>query len=196
VAPFEDPAEYEALVEALRQDFHPQTTVEELLIQQIAGSLWRRQRLVGSEKAVAELRLVEASLEFDRYERLRSDNLYSIMEEEVSKEWATELATLKRYRRRRESLPLEEQARLTEIARNPPKVEAFRLGNAREECRELEATAERRKQLHVESQVSPHFSALKIRYDSSLERQFYRALVMLLKLQETRTRGIGFVSQE
>jgi len=49
VTPFEDPTEYKVLVEALRADFQPQTAIEELLIQQMASSLWRRRRIIRGE---------------------------------------------------------------------------------------------------------------------------------------------------
>jgi hypothetical protein len=54
-------------------------------------------------------------------------------------------------------------------------------------------TAEQRNNLNSEMQQLPTTDALRIRYESTLERQFYRALVMLAKLREARN---GFVSQK
>jgi hypothetical protein len=195
VTPFEDPAEYEILVEALRKDFQPQTAIEELLIQQMASSLWRRQRIIRGERVDIESGLTSASMKFDTLERKKTDYLLLIMHQEVSKQDLRQRASAKRWRRWREKQPPEEQARLAAIAENPPSVDILRLEDARKEARDLEETAEKRKQLHLESQLSINPDALKIRYDSSLERQFYRALIMLLKIKEARARGNGFVSQ-
>ena len=70
VTPFEDPTEYKVLAEALRNDFQPQTAVEELLIQQMASSLWRRQRIIRGEGDI-ESGLTNTSMKFDSLERLK-----------------------------------------------------------------------------------------------------------------------------
>ena len=186
VAPFEDPTEYEGIIEALRQDFRPQTSIEEILVQQMAACLWRRQRLMKAEKAEIASDLDSASSDFDHFEEDRANEIRKVIEEEWVKEVRVKYATSKRYRRFRERLSPEQRAFLAEIARNPPTVDYERLGKARQEIMQREATRNQRRQSRLEHALSPRFYALGIRYDSNLERQFYRALVMLLKIQAAR----------
>lgn len=148
VTPMEDPAEYEALVEALLQDFHPQTATEGLLVQQVATCQWRRQRIIKAEGARIESKVFDAPLKFNRYENSEKDRL---------------------------------QSELTGICFNPNRPKEIA-----EEVEYLKDTYERRRELHISKQLAPDLDALMIRYDSTLERQFYRALVMLLKIQSAR----------
>ena len=148
VTPMEDPAEYDALVEALVQDFQPQTTTEALLIQQVASCHWRRQRFIKAEKVRVESKVFDALFKFNRKENAEKDRL---------------------------------QSELTETCFNPNRPKEIA-----EEVKYLKDTYQRRGELHISKQVAPDLDALMIRYDSTLERQFYRALVVLLKIQSAR----------
>jgi hypothetical protein len=57
---------------------------------------------------------------------------------------------------------------------------------AEQEQKVLRETVERRKQLFMETCMVPELDALRIGYESHLERQYYRSLVMLLKIQASR----------
>lgn len=152
VTSYESPTEYEALVEALRQDFQPQTSIEELLVQQMASCQWRRQRLIKGEKSRIEEELAYAPINFKDEEYSRRSTYLS---------WINPLG-----------LPDKEQQE-----------------QARSRLDYLTLTSGDRKKLHTEKALIPQLDPLLIRYDSALERQFYRGLVMLLKIQAAR-RGI------
>lgn len=140
VTSFEKRKEYESLLESLRQDFQPQTATEEILLEQMAASLWRRQRILRVEKAEIEEKLAYALYGFDEAEKYREERVPYV------------------------GFPATAQHRL----------------NA------LRESTTQRMEFHVEKQLRPSADALLIRYDSTLERQFYRALVMLLKIQAAR----------
>ncbi|WP_455367385.1 hypothetical protein [[Eubacterium] cellulosolvens] len=150
---YENKEDYESIIDGLCIDFQPQTTVEHLLIEQIATCLWRRIRIIRSEKAEIEEQLLKAPVEFSNREAsLRERSLLS----------ATRIAGLS------DEAPLGQ----------------------------LDKTRKTRKELFIEKHLRPCTNPLLIRYDSTLERQFYRALILLMKFQEARRRGIGFVSQK
>lgn len=149
VLPQEDPREYAAIVEALRHEFQPETATEEILIQQMASSLWRRQRLVGAERAEIEEKLVYAPSNFDGQEKSKRESDF----------WS----------------------RLNPIIPNPDS-----SAEAEQKQKVLQETVERRKQLFTETCMVPELDALRIRYESHLERQYYRSLVMLLKIKAAR----------
>jgi len=151
---------------------------------------------VKGERVEIESGLTGASLKFDSLERVETNYLLRVIAEEERNLDLREKATANRWRRWREKQSPQERARLAATAQNPPPVDILRLVNAREDFKKLGETVKKRKQLHLESQLSMNPDALKIRYDSSLERQFYRAMVMLLKIKEARAKGNGFVSQE
>jgi len=140
IASFESRKDYKALVESLRRDFQPQTAIEEILVEQMAAALWRRQRIVRAEKAEIEEKLAYAPYKFDEDEECRE--------------------------------------KLTQYAGFP--------ATAQHRMRALRESTAQRLQLHMEKQLHPSTDALMIRYDSTLERQFYRALVVLLKIQSAR----------
>src|SRR5690242_7413864 len=58
VLPWEDRSEYEGLLDALIQEHTPKGPTETHLVEELAGIMWRKQRLVLAEAAVyrAELR--------------------------------------------------------------------------------------------------------------------------------------------
>jgi len=60
----------------------------------------------------------------------------------------------------------------------------------------LKSTAEERKKLYMESRLRPEVHPLLLRYESTLERQFYRSLMILTKIKEAESLDIGFVSQK
>jgi hypothetical protein len=146
----EDPAEYEALLEALRQDFQPKTSVEEILIQQMGASIWRRQRLVAREKNGIEERIACAAISFrDSEKNRRYDS-----ERDLSPDMAI-------IRTEKEKL------------------------HASKKLKDLDATLELRKKLYDETRMEPCFNDQSMRYDSNLERQFYRALFALRQIQQS-----------
>jgi hypothetical protein len=152
VMPFETPADYEALLEGLRQDFQPHSTIEEILIEQMAQSLWRRQRVVRVEKSEIEADLAMAPLHFDAAEH-----------------------------RKRASARFGGYGKGTEGLDDL--VPSFTGDDTDPHLETLKATAEERKKLYVESQLKPSVGPLLLRYESTLERQFYRALIMLTKIR-------------
>ena len=152
VMPFETPEDYECLLEGLRRDFQPDSVIEEILIEQMAQSLWRRLRIVRAEKSKIEADLAEAPLDFDAEESRKRQH-----------------AAFGGYGRSTESFDL-----LTPVL----------VGDDKDPHLEtLKATAEKRKQLYIESQLKPSVGPLLLRYESTLERQFYRALIMLTKIR-------------
>ena len=149
----EKPEEYVSLLDGLRRDFEPQTTLENILIEQMASSLWRRYRIIRAEKAKIEEELAYAPIHFQELEDSR----------------------LNRFR-------------------YPDPVTI--TGEKREAEETLNRTRKARGERYREKHIAPQTDALTIRYDSSLERQFYRAMIMLLKVKDARAKGIGFVSQK
>lgn len=186
VLPFEQPAEYEALLEALRHDLRPEDSVQMLLVQQICASHWRRQRLIRKETMGIADGLRRADQEFSEQEKSQEKRLESIIMFEMHKEIEKEYATWKRYEGWRRKQPLEEQIRLKKIAQNPPPVNVIALSEARRALKEQEETRRERRRLYVQSRFAPISDAMTIRYESSLERQFYRALMMLIKVKSAR----------
>jgi len=57
ILPWEEKSEYEALVTQLEDEYTPQGTIEQHLIAELAGIIWRKARLRGAEKAVYLQRL-------------------------------------------------------------------------------------------------------------------------------------------
>lgn len=68
VTPFEDKREYTSLLNSLIQDFKPQTTIEHVLIEGMASSLWRSRRIIRSEKAEIEEKILQVPIEFENDE--------------------------------------------------------------------------------------------------------------------------------
>jgi hypothetical protein len=186
VTPYESEKDYEVIVEGLRQDFHPKTNVEEILIQQVANTLWRRQRLVRMEKTSIESRLVKAPIDFDSKEDFGRNRLRDRIHSATFKQAAIGLTTKDRYAKLREEAGPEMLARLKAAASNPLIMDRDWLESARKEYRALGRTGMRRRQLHLESQIHPDLDHLWIRYDSTLEHQFSGALKMLLEIQQKR----------
>ena len=164
-APFENPADYETLLEGVRQDFQPHSVIEEILVEQMAQSLWRRQRVVRAEKSKIEADLAEAPLHFDAEEH-----------------------------RKRASARFGGYGKGTEGLEDL--VPSFTGDDKDPHLETLKATAEERKKLYIESQLKPSVGPLLLRYESTLERQFYRALIMLTKIKEAGRREVGSVSQK
>lgn len=184
VTPYESEKDYEVIVEGLRQDFHPKTNVEEILIQQVASTLWRRQRLVRMEKTSIEYRLVEDPIDFDSREDLKN-LLDGPIHSPAVKQAVISLTTEDQYAKWREDVGPETVARLKAAAGNPLGTDRDQLEGAHEYSA-LERTRMRRRQLHLESQIHPDLDPLRIRYDSTLEHQFNSALKMLLEIQQKR----------
>jgi len=134
----------------------------EILIEQMAQSLWRRQRIIRAEKAEIALDLAEAPRKFDKQKH--------------DKEMA---AIFGGYG----SLPINTEME----SRGDNKDPLLKMPKA---------TTEERKRLYMESQLRPTVDPLLLRYESTLERQFYRALIILTKIKEAGSRGVGFVSQK
>jgi hypothetical protein len=61
VLPWEDKAEYEAVLGALVEEYPPHDPIEDLLIEEIAGVIWRRRRLKLAEAAVHQRGLEETA---------------------------------------------------------------------------------------------------------------------------------------
>ncbi len=68
VTPFEDKREYTSLLNSLIQDFQPQTTIEYVLIECMASSVWRSRRIIRSEKAEIEEKILQVPIEFENDE--------------------------------------------------------------------------------------------------------------------------------
>jgi hypothetical protein len=170
VMPFENPEDYRRLLDGLRRDFRPSSMIEEILVEQMAQSLWRRKRILRSEKSEIEASLAEAPLKFDEQEHHRR-----------------EFARYGGYGTSPPDNAAESLLDLTHVLRgndNDPHLEI------------LKSTAEERKKLYIESRLRPEVHPLLLRYESTLERQFYRALIMLTKIKEAASRDTGFVSQK
>ena len=170
VMTYENAEDYETLLEELRKDFQPATAVEAILIEQMAMSLWRRQRIIRAERAEIDEQLAYAPLHFDENEERRRNYaaLGGYGQGPLQPDFPSIIPSPVTIRR-----DPEEDTQTNEAAKT------------------LSETAERRKKLYLEKHLDPAASALRIRYESALERQFYRALLMLLKIKQT----IGFVSQ-
>ncbi len=190
VTPYESEKDYEVIVEGLRQDLHPKTNIEEILIQQVASTLWRRQRLVRIEKTSIESRLVKAPIDFDRGEDFERNTLHERIREAESKQIAIRLTTGDLDAKWREEVDPEMLARWKAAANNPLAMDRDQLESARKKYRALGRTGKRRRHLHLESQIHPNLDPLRIRYDSTLEHQFNSALKMLLEIQQKREKRI------
>jgi len=168
IASYENAEDYEMLLEELRKDFQPATAVEAILIEQMATSLWRRQRIIRAERAEIEEQLAYAPLHFGKEEEQRSKYaaLGGYGKGPMQPDFIPSPVTIRR--------DLEEDTQINDASKT------------------LSETAERRKKLYVEKQLNPASNALRIRYESALERQFYRALLMLVKTKQ----ATGFVSQK
>jgi len=187
VTSMEDPAEYEALVEALRQDFQPQTSVEELLIQQMASSIWRRQRTVRIEKTRIESDVFDAPYYFDSNEQSTKNRLEKEQKELMDKVEKRFFATSPTQKRWREKLTPKEREVVNSWATSCLyDYDPNRPSEVANELKHLEETHEQRKSFYIETQHAPNLAPLTIRYESTLERQFYRALFMLLEIQRIR----------
>ena len=165
VMPYETPEDYECLLEGLRRDFQPHSVIEEFLLEQLAQSLWSRQRVVRAEKSKIEADLAEAPLDFDAEEH-----------------------------RKRASARFGGYGKGTEGLNDP--MPSFTGDDKDPHLETLKATGEERKKLYIESQLKPSVGPLLLRYESTLERQFYRFLVMLTKIYEAGILNVGFVSHK
>lgn len=178
VSPYENPVEYENLLERFRMESQPETAVEEILVELIAASSWRLRRIRRAERAEIQERLAYALLEFAEEESDRRRHaigggyggrppdtppLESLLED---------LEGQRRDQWQREHDPIKD--------------------DDSDALKALKSSVDERQRLHLESELHPNPDALTLRYESSLEGQFYRALVMLTKIRNDR---IGFVSQ-
>jgi hypothetical protein len=184
VLPYEDPVEYEELVERFFAEFQPETAVEEFLVEQMATSIWRLRRIRKAERAEIQKRMTFALAEFAleeskmRSEAVRKGNegllptnpsLYSSPDLQKYLEYFEKLP---RDQRQHEHDPINDGDNVILSA--------------------LNSTAVARERMLLESELHPNLDALTLRYESGLEGQFYRALMMLTKIRKDR---IGFVSQ-
>ncbi|HKM76271.1 MAG TPA: hypothetical protein VJZ32_07625 [Candidatus Bathyarchaeia archaeon] len=185
VLPGENLSEYEALVESLYEDYKPQTAVEEVLIDRMASAIWRQWRLTKAENAKIEERLAYAPLEYASKEAKRRTRARlgeygdfipaaqykptaDLQAELVGPDAATQKARW-----------LEENGPISDDDNESLKV--------------LKETNEYRKRLYCTKLLQPELDDLSMRYEASLEREFYRALLTLMKIQADRN---GFVSQK
>jgi len=51
VLPWEDKSDYEALIQSLVDEYHPEGPTEEHLVEELAGAIWRKRRLRVGERA-------------------------------------------------------------------------------------------------------------------------------------------------
>jgi len=154
VTPFEKEQDYEFLIEALRKDFQPQTSLEEILIEKMASSLWRLRRIIRAEKAQIQDRLVHSTMEFESKEEETKESIWDQTHYEL-------------YPKRTDTL-----------------VSFAKLREAK--LKFLSETFEERKVLHAAKMLDPWTDPTSLRYESTLERQFYRALFVLLEIRRMR----------
>ena len=142
--PWEPRAEFEALLETLRDELQPGAALEEMLVERIATSYWRLSRLLRAEAGEIALRLLDC----------QSDVASGALLRELS------------------------QADISSIAaRRGLSVERSPEGD---EPRRMEA------EYAVRSIPAPQDALLLSRYETRLERQIYRALTALERLQRLR----------
>ncbi|MGO9644551.1 MAG: hypothetical protein ACLPY5_07365 [Candidatus Bathyarchaeia archaeon] len=184
VLPGENLSEYEALVERMYADYKPQTVFEEILIERMADALWRLRRIQRSENAQIEERLAYAPLKYAEEEaKRRTQARIGGYGDFILKQQST-VANLQA------SLdgPDNETQKATWLKENGPISE-----DDNESLKRLKNTDEYRKRLYCTKLLQPELNVLSMRYEASLEHQFYRALLTLMKIQADRN---GFVSQK
>ena len=69
VLPWEDKADYEALLTALVEEYAPHGPTEEHLVEEIAGAIWRKRRLRLAEAASHRRGIEKGTAPFSRYSR-------------------------------------------------------------------------------------------------------------------------------
>lgn len=178
VLPYENPLEYEKLIDRFFLEFQPETVVEEILVEQMAASIWRLRRIRRAETAEIQNRLTYALLKFAEEEsdrrRLASEGGYGgpPAAGNLLIPFTDEHEKYQRDQWQREHDPIR--------------------GDDCDALKWLKSNVEERQRLHLESELHPNPDALTLRYEAGLEGQFYRALLMLTKIRNDR---IGFVSQ-
>ncbi len=159
VMPFENPSEYDRLLRNFRADFQPRLLIEEILIEKMAVSLWRYQRILKAEKTEIEVEIAEAPLLFEAQEGDRRN-----------------CAAFGGYG--------DHLTGLTGQSRQSQQSQEIENGNS--PLKRLEQTGPMRKQLYLEKKLRPATSSQLIRYESMLEREFYRALLLLTNIRPNR----------
>ena len=185
--PYESRREFAALLHTLRQEFDPQSAIEEILVERIATSYWRLARLLRSEAG-----------EIAHRQEQRTEDMADAHEFQLL------LAAHGR-------LPLSSVNPVAALTKAMDDVESLRtlLSRVDERWRtasepELRAAAEqllpslREEQQQVQAQavaiqqaqrsIPPLKDALAFaRYEAALERQIYRALAALERIQRMRS---------
>lgn len=187
---YESRDEFSFLLQTLHEDLDPRSALEEMLVERIATSYWRLARLLRAEAGKIAQRQ-------DTHEREPTTNLTKIPSyglDSQSKKLSAAIAALEKAMdspKLLRALLAEEDARL----RTASDDELFDTAVERlTSLGQQEEQAKARKAAIEQAQYSiPLFEdALRFaRYEAALERQFYRALDALERLQ--RRRGGEFV---
>jgi hypothetical protein len=186
--PYESRVEFDALLETLRQELDPRSALEEMLVERIATSYWRLARLLRAEAAEIAQRL--DSCEEDLHEQKA---WAKAMKNTSLTPWPDDLGDrVRRLARAQGSVTELRQILVKEDARwaDAPRDELLQAGEelleelqqaqADKEARELEAARDARSIPDLDRVV--RFA----RYETTLERQIYRALDALERIQRLR----------
>lgn len=180
VLPWENPQEYRELHEGLISEYAPHGPTEGHLVEELAGIMWRRQRLRMAEAGAARDSLGQLVIE---HGRPRSSLLFDLTnldgrEEEVDEELLSLVA-----------VPPEQ------ASANLQKIEDQLSDEYVEDRATLEKHRDflrRYREMHeaVQSNVASGASFEKLaRYETHLDRKFERTLTMILRIQEIRNRA-------
>jgi len=178
VLPDESLSEYEDLMRQMYEDYNPQTAIEEILIEKIVSAYWRLRRIKISENAKIEEKLVYSSLDYARKEARRRARARKGGYGDFVSQYVPLL----------ESDPSVIDEKDLWLKENGPITD-----DDNDSLKLLKKTNEERKRLYTRKLLHPQPDILSMRYESSLEHQFFRALIMLIKIKEIRN---GFVSQK
>ena len=185
--PYESREEFSALLQTLRQELSPQSALEEILVERIATSYWRLARLLRAEAGMI------AQRQQTRHKDMADNRQFQLL-----------LAAVER-------VPLSSQNPVAALTEAMPDIERLRAFLARVDERwrtapepELRAFSEqllisfREEQEKAQAQevaieqaqrsIPPLKDTLAFaRYEAAIERQIYRALAALERLQHLRT---------
>jgi hypothetical protein len=186
VLPYENLDEYDTLLERFFEELQPETAVEETLVEQMATSIWRLRRIARAERAEIQHRLAYALLKFAEEESERrshaSQGGYGGPPAKHDEHFPASLEEIS------ESISRENEDARDQWQREHEPIRE----DDNDALKALKSSFGERQRLYVESQLHPNPDALTLRYETSLEGRFYRALVMLTTIRKNR---IGFVSQ-
>jgi hypothetical protein len=185
VLPWEDAQEYRELYEALIEEYAPSGPTQGHLVEELAGIMWRKQRLRMAEAGAARdslSQLLIAQVKSERSQLIDLD-LFGQQTAEIAEGRLSQVTVP----------PDQASANLDKIE---DQLSEEYVEN-RAELEEQRDFLKRYREMHeaVQSNVASGVSFEKLaRYETHLDRKFERTLTMLLRMQEFRNRAVAVAS--